>query len=80
MQKELKMDPHNNILKITYRRYRNHCNKLIKKLKRQYNHEQLSKYEKNPKQLWKSIKNITNFNENKNREPIEMKSTPEGIN
>lgn len=59
MQKKLRSEPENQILKITYRRYRNHCNNLIKKLKRKYDREQLNNACKNPKKLWSTINSIT---------------------
>lgn len=77
MQKKLKSDPTNEILKITYRRYRNHCNALIKKLKQNYDREQLSKNKKNSRLLWKSIDKITHRKENKsgNLELLNSKQT-----
>lgn len=39
MQKTLRRDPSNEILKITFNRYRNYCNNLLKKLKRKYQKE-----------------------------------------
>lgn len=62
LQKQLKSDPTNTILQITYRRYRNYCNNLLKKLKRQYEREQLAKTKSNNKLLWNTIKTITNLN------------------
>lgn len=63
MQRKLKLDPNNEILKITYRRYRNFCNSLIKKVKRKYNKEKLAKSCKNNKILWPIINEITQFKE-----------------
>jgi hypothetical protein len=78
LQKQLKNDPFNEILKITYKRYRNTCNKLIKKQKRNYERELLSKSYKNNKLLWKNIKYITysNKNHSTNSELLYIKSTP----
>lgn len=58
MQKQLKCNPDDNTLKITYKRYRNYCNNLIKKLKRV--HERKLLLDKNPKVLWNNIRNLTN--------------------
>lgn len=83
MQMKLRTDPDNVILKITYRRYRNYCNNLIKKLKRAYYKEQLNKSSKNPKSLWKSINYITNRKPNKteNNELLDIRNSPhESIN
>lgn len=62
LQKQSRDDPHNIINKITYARYRNHCNNLIKKLKRKYERNLLSKSLNNNKLLWKNLKNITYTN------------------
>lgn len=62
LQKQLNCDPSNYILKTTYKRYRNYCNNLIKKLKRQYESDLLASSTKNNKALWKNIKKITNIN------------------
>lgn len=59
LQLKTKANPHNIIDKITYTRYRNYCNNLIKKLKRNYERELLTKSLKNNKLLWKNIKKIT---------------------
>lgn len=52
--------PENEILKVTYLRYRNFCNKLLKKLKRQYESLEIKNAGQNKKKLWKVIKTITN--------------------
>lgn len=56
MQLKLRTDPHNDTLKISFKRYRNYCNKLIKKLKRSYDRKQLENNLKKPKSLWNSKK------------------------
>lgn len=78
MQLQLRSDPHNEILKITYKRYRNFCNNLLKKLKHKHEREQLDKNSKNSKQLWKTIKTITNLRPNKtlNTDLLNIKTTP----
>lgn len=65
MQSKIKSDPHNEILKLTYKRYRNYCNCLLKKLKRKYEKEELEKASKDSKLLWKTIKDITDIKGNK---------------
>lgn len=57
---KLTKNPENNILKISYFRYRNYCNNLLKKLKRQYEQTQIQNAGQNTKKMWKVIKNITN--------------------
>lgn len=78
LQKDNKRDPYNDILKITYIRYRNHCNNLIKKLKRKYERELITKSITNSKLLWKNIKTITFTNKpnNCNTDLLNIKSTP----
>uniref|UniRef100_A0A2A4JXL1 Reverse transcriptase domain-containing protein n=1 Tax=Heliothis virescens TaxID=7102 RepID=A0A2A4JXL1_HELVI len=55
-----KKAPDNLILKLTYTRYRNFCNSLLRKLKKSYEQSELERTRNNPKELWKTIKNITN--------------------
>lgn len=78
MQKSLKNEPHNEVLKITYIRYRNYCNNLIKKLKRKYHKELLAKTVNNNKLLWINIKTITYSSKykNENGELLNLKSSP----
>lgn len=59
MHKKLKRKPNNDILKQSYRRYRNFCNSLLKRLKREYERQEINKAGKNNKQLWGVINNIT---------------------
>lgn len=78
LQKNLRCDPLNEILKITYTRYRNYCNNLIKKLKRKYEKGLLEKSINNNKLLWKNIKNITFTHKSKfnNSELLNLKASP----
>jgi exonuclease III len=78
LQKQLNNDPDNTILKITYTRYRNYCNNLIKKLKRKYERELLANSMHSNKLLWKNIKNLTyTTKSNKlNTELLTIKTTP----
>lgn len=72
-----KLEPDNKILSVTYKRYRNFCNNLVKKLKNQYDKNELQKAGKNSKLVWKFIK--TNTLRYKNPEPpLDLLST--GIN
>lgn len=61
MQLKLRYNPNDAVLKITFRRYRNFCNNLIKKLKRKYERDQLTKTAQNSKALWNTINNITHY-------------------
>ncbi|CAF4748844.1 unnamed protein product [Pieris macdunnoughi] len=69
-----KKETNNIVLKITYTRYKNYCNDLLKRLKRNYEKSQLSKHVKNPKLKWKIIDSITNRN-NKKESPIDLLKT-----
>lgn len=53
-------NPDDEIIKITYKRYRNFCNSLLKKIKREYEKNTLQKAATtNNKVLWDTIKDIT---------------------
>lgn len=58
--------PNNEIALITYRRYRNYCNKLIKNIKIQYEKSLLEKAGNNNKKIWDTIKSITSTSKQKN--------------
>lgn len=62
LQKKFRLNPNNEITKITFYRYRNYCNNLIKRLKIDYEKALLYNNQNDNKQLWKSIKTITNTN------------------
>jgi hypothetical protein len=59
LHQKAKKYPDNYVLQISYKRYRNFCNNLIKKIKINYDKDELHKAGKNTKQLWKHIKNCT---------------------
>lgn len=58
LHKKIKIDPTNAILRITYTRYRNFCNNLLKKLKAAYEKNEFQKYKNNPKGTWNTINKI----------------------
>jgi hypothetical protein len=58
LHQKLKQNPENVILAISYKRYRNYCNSLLSKLKRQYERSTLQNA-KNIKETWAAIKTIT---------------------
>lgn len=79
MHLKCKREPNNEIIKITYKRYKNFCNDLLKRLKRTYEKNLLEKYVKNPKMKWKIIDTITSRN-NKNTpsdDLLKIAKTPE---
>ncbi|KAL4718022.1 hypothetical protein ACJJTC_011369 [Scirpophaga incertulas] len=60
--------PQNDCLQITYRRYRNFCNKLLHKLKTQYERKEICESQNDPKRLWKTLRDICNIT-NKEKKP-----------
>lgn len=56
-----KKSPDNDIRRITYNRYRNHCNIILRNLKAQFEKHELEKAKTNIKTLWNKIKDITNY-------------------
>lgn len=71
MSKQLKINPDNYTLKITFLRYRNFCNKLLKRLKHNFENNELRKARKNPRSTWKIVKNIT-CTESIKQSPVEL--------
>lgn len=65
MHKRLKLNPNNEILKTTFKRYRNFCNSLIKKVKSNYDRELLRSAGNNNKKLWTAIRDVTNMSKNR---------------
>ncbi|CAB3226942.1 unnamed protein product [Arctia plantaginis] len=59
MARTLKKDPDNNTIRVTYMRYRNFCNKLLKNIKTAYEKEQFQKAKNNPKATWKIFRSVT---------------------
>lgn len=82
MQLKLRLDSNNEILKHTFKRYRNFCNRLIKNLKHKYERKLISQ-SKTQKAIWNTIKTITHFKTTKsfNSELTKIKPTiSESIN
>lgn len=63
--------PDNAVLKITYIRYRNYCNKILKKVKTNYERDELAKAKNNIKATWGVIKKITNL-QSSSKPPMEL--------
>lgn len=53
--------PNSSAHKITYSRYRNFCNNLLKKLKTEYERLEFQKASNNPKETWKVIRHVANM-------------------
>lgn len=65
LHRKYKLNPDNHTLKLTYTRYRNFCTKLLKKIKSQFDKNELIKAGKNSKMVWKSVKRIANISASK---------------
>lgn len=74
LHQKWKQTPNNTILSVTYKRYRNFCNNLLKKQKIQYDRAQLQKAGKNNKLIWKFIKSNT-FRQTKVDTQLDLLST-----
>lgn len=61
MQLKLRKDPHNIILSITYKRFRNYCSNLINKLKRNYHSEQIRNSVRDPRKFWSTVNDIVRY-------------------
>lgn len=77
MQHKLKQNPYDEVLRITYRRYRNFCNNLVKKLKRKYERQLLQESVGDSKKLWENIGKITHLKKKNviNTELLNIKPT-----
>lgn len=71
MHAKLKKTGENEILKITYTRYRNYCNSLLRNLKREYEKSEFTKAKKNTKATWDVIKKVSDLNIQKSS-PVEL--------
>lgn len=71
LYKKYKKSPEKQANKITYTRYRNFCNSLLKKLKHSYEKNEFEKAKNKPKATWEVIKKITNTY-SKSSTPIEL--------
>lgn len=66
LYKKFKKEPFNLMHKVAYTRYRNFCNNLLKKLKKQYESSELEKAcSEGIKQTWKVVNSITHFKKEK---------------
>lgn len=77
--KTFKKDPTNLTLHVTYRNYRNYCNKLLRDIKSKYENSELFKNKNNLKGTWKVIREICHLDSHNKRsiELLNIKNTPE---
>ena len=80
LHRKFKKAPNNEILKITFTRYRNYCNKLLRNLKIEFEKNEIKKAGKNTKQLWSAINNISSRSTRKantSAQLLALSSTPQ---
>lgn len=65
LYKRMKKDPSNVIIKISYLRYRNTCNKILKNLKNLYFQKEMQRHKYNVKKQWGCIKKLCYLEKNK---------------
>lgn len=56
-----RQNPNDEFSKVTYNRYKNYFNNLLRKLKHEYEQSLLLTHNKDPKRLWSTIRNICNI-------------------
>lgn len=61
LHKKANRNSNNAIAQVTYTRYRNFCNNLLKKLKINYEKAEFHKNKNNPKGMWNTINKIANL-------------------
>lgn len=71
-----KKDSDNIIIVTSYRRYRNFCNLLLKKIKTQYEKSQLEKAGNNNKKIWEILKSVTSTVKVKNTSQDLLSNAP----
>lgn len=64
--------PDNLVIKTSYTRYRNFCNDLLRKIKRDYESKELEKNRRNTKALWNSISKICHFKKENNNQSLAL--------
>lgn len=73
LHKKCRDKPNEDIQTLIYKRYRNFCNNLLRKLKHQHEMNELNESKGNSKKLWTAIKTICHLNIKK-QEPTELLS------
>lgn len=61
LHQKTKKNPDNETLRISYIRYRTHCNRILKNLKKQYEKKLIQENKNNIKNTWRAIKKICNI-------------------
>lgn len=60
LHKKCKLSPNNEVLRVTYSRYRNFCNFILRKVKQDYERTEIKNAESNKRKLWQVINKVTN--------------------
>lgn len=60
LHKKVNKKPNDEVLKLSYLRYRNFCNNLLRKIKNEYEKNELNKSRNSNRHLWKTINKISN--------------------
>lgn len=63
LHNQLKKDPNNPVLSLTYKRYRNFCNRLLNNMKVNYEKSEIEKNKNNIKKTWKILRQICNLDD-----------------
>lgn len=61
LHKKSKKYPYDIVIESTYKRYRNFCNSLLKKVRREYERDLIHKSNNSSRKLWDAIKHITQY-------------------
>lgn len=61
LYRKTKKQPNNDVIQISYKRYKTFCNRLLKKVKSDYERSEFQKRKNNPKQMWDLIKRLSNL-------------------
>lgn len=76
---KLRNQPHNQILQVSYKRYRNTCNRILNDVKRNYERDLINKNKNNLKKTWEVIKDICHINKQKSQpfDILKLKHNPQ---
>lgn len=74
-----KQHPENIIIQISYKRYRNFLNNILRKTKSDYENKTLAAHKNNPKKLWNTIKDICHLNKAHKNPTDLLKTSPDPI-
>lgn len=79
MHRKAKNNPNDEQLQDNYKKYRNHCNNIIQKLKNEFERNTLIRNKNNTKKLWDSIKDICSIKSSRTANTDLLKTCPNPI-